>query len=99
MTPLAEPATVVLPSVIDLKAVTPLHQEVLALRGRALTIDASEVTRLGALGLQVLLSADATWKLDGNPFSIVKASDEFSGALQLFGASALNAADAEELRP
>jgi len=99
MSALAEPATVVLPSVIDLKAVNPLHQEVLALRGRPLNIDASEVTRLGALGLQVLLSAKATWMLDGAPFNIVQPSDDFSGALQLFGATDLNTADAEELRP
>jgi chemotaxis protein CheX len=100
----AETATVVLPSVIDLKAVAPLHQELLAARGRPLSLDASGVSRLGALGLQVLMSARATWAADGQPFAVSQPSEEFNGALQLFAAPDLNASDfnaavAEELRP
>jgi chemotaxis protein CheX len=95
----AEPATVTLPSVIDLKAVTPLHQEILGLRGRPISINAAEVTRLGGLGLQVLMSAKATWKQDGQPFEVIQPSEDFSGALQMFGAPDLSAADAKELRP
>jgi len=99
MSATAETAMVVLPSVIDLKAVTPLHQELLAARGRSVSIDASGVTRLGALGLQVLMSARNTWAEDGQPFAIVQPSEEFNGAMQLFAAPDFNAADAEEPRP
>ena len=95
----AESVTVTLPSVIDLKAVAPLHQELLGVRGRPVSVDASGVSRLGALGLQVLMSARATWEQDGQPFAIVQPSDEFSSALQLFAAPDFNAADAEEPRP
>ena len=92
-------ATVVLPSVIDLKAVAPLHQALLAARGRPLSVDASGVSRLGALGLQVLMSARATWAEDGQSFAVVQPSEEFNGALAQFAAPDLNAADAKELRP
>jgi chemotaxis protein CheX len=89
--------TVVLPSVLDLKAVGPLHQTFLSARGTPLDINAAEVTRLGGLGLQLLLSTRATWANDGLPFSVSAPSDDFNAALSLFGARDLTAADVKEL--
>lgn len=89
--------TVVLPSVLDLKAVGPLHQTLLSARGAPLEINAAEVTRLGGLGLQLLLSARATWANDGLPFRVNAPSDDFTAALALFGAQDLTVADAKEL--
>jgi two-component system, chemotaxis family, chemotaxis protein CheY len=43
----AEPAEVSLPPVLDLQAAEPLRAELMALRGRPLALDASQVTRLG----------------------------------------------------
>lgn len=106
-------ATLVLPSVLDLKSVGGLHADLLAVRGRPLTLDASQVSRLGGLGLQVLLAARSTWAADAQPFEVVNPSEDFTGALDLFGAPHLepvapepdsqtatdpNSVDARELR-
>jgi chemotaxis protein CheX len=82
-------ATLVLPSVLDLKSVGGLHADLLAVRGRPVTLDASQVSRLGGLGLQVLLAARTTWAEDAQPFAVVNPSEDFSGALGLFGAPGL----------
>jgi len=79
-------ATLMLPSVLDLKAVGGLHADLLAVRGRPLTLDASQVSRLGGLGLQVLLAARTTWAEDAQPFALINPSDDLAGALELFGA-------------
>ena len=46
--------TVVLPSVLDLKSVGPLHQTFLSARGTPIDVNAAEVTRLGGLGIDVI---------------------------------------------
>ena len=99
MSALAETSTVVLPSVLDLKAAAPLLQELLSHRGGPLAVNAREVTRVGGLGLQVLMAAKAAWKADEQSFDIVDPSEDFLNALQLFGAPELEAATLEEPRP
>ncbi|HJT42506.1 MAG TPA: STAS domain-containing protein [Rhizomicrobium sp.] len=76
----------ILPEVLDLRAAAPLSGDLLALRGRALYLDASGVKTVGALCLQVLLSARVTWQRDDLPFSVVTPSAAFSSAMGLFGA-------------
>ena len=80
------PAVLRLSQVLDLNAATPLANELLALRGQAVELDASDVERLGAQCLQVLLSARATWAADGAAFALVSPSSEFSSTLALLGA-------------
>ena len=75
----------VLPEVMDLKAASALTQDIIGFQGRALTLDASRVERIGGLCLQVLLSARLTWKVERLPFSVVNSSPAFSGSLALFG--------------
>ncbi|HUI19648.1 MAG TPA: STAS domain-containing protein [Methylocella sp.] len=77
-----------LPRILDLKAATPLAVEMLALRGRALDIDASRVERLGGQCLQVLLSAAKTWRTDEIPFALVNPSSDFSEGLERLGVCA-----------
>ena len=73
---------------LDLPAATPLVQAILAQRGHDLTIDAGQVTHLGALCVQVLACAARTWAADGKALRIPSRSADFDGALALFGLTA-----------
>jgi chemotaxis protein CheX len=84
-------ATLSLGESLDMNAASPLAQALKDSRGKALSLDASQVRRLGGQCLQVLLSAQATWAADGQPFEIVEASPEFTDGLALMGASQLAA--------
>lgn len=75
-----------LPEVLDMTAATPLAQSFLSHRGAALSVDASDVRRVGAQCLQVILAAAETWKADGKQLSLVKPSPEFLEGGQLLGA-------------
>ena len=88
MTGLAEGGAVRvrLPRSLDIASVEPLASALLALRGSAIDLDASEVERLGALGLQLLLSARLTWRTDKVAFSVVDPSAAFAGDAALLGA-------------
>ena len=81
-------AVVRLPEIIDVEAATQLAGDLLAHGGRPLTLDASDVQRLGGLGLQVLLSARKTWAEDGVALTLIDPSIAFADALELFGATA-----------
>jgi chemotaxis protein CheX len=78
-------ATVGLPSNLDLQAAEPLRAELMALRGRPVDLDASQVNRMGGLCLQVLLSARATWSADGLPLRLEQPSEAFTEQLAAFG--------------
>jgi chemotaxis protein CheX len=82
---------VVLAPVLDMNAAEPLKAELLAARGQAVTLDASNVDRLGGLCLQVLLSARKTWAADGVELTIAPRSEAFSEQWAAFGASDDNA--------
>lgn len=81
-----------LPAVLDAAAAPALVQELVALRGGALALEAAEVTRIGGLCLQALLSAKATWAADGQPFEIKNLSPEMTETLALCGADSLGKA-------
>jgi chemotaxis protein CheX len=88
MDPTTSPIAVVkLPRQLDLNAAAPLAQELSALRGREISLDASEVERVGAQCAQVLLSAQATWRVDGLGFGLAAASAEFDTTMALLGAA------------
>jgi chemotaxis protein CheX len=78
--------TLVLPEIIDVVTVGPLHKELCGLRGEDLQLDASNVQRVGGLGLQVLLSAAATWRTDGHRLDTTNASRAFTETVRLSGA-------------
>jgi chemotaxis protein CheX len=76
---------------LDLRAAGPLARDLLAVRGRAVTLQAGEVRRLGGLCLQVLLSADLSWARDGVELRIEAPSPAFCDAVRMFGATGLSA--------
>lgn len=78
-------AEVSLSPVLDLQAAEPLRAELLALRGRPLRIDASQVSRMGGLCLQVLLSARVSWAEDSLPIRVESPSESFLEQLAAFG--------------
>jgi chemotaxis protein CheX len=85
MSELATPAVVSLPPVLDLQAAEPLRAELMSLRGRPLSLDASQVSRLGGLCLQVLMSARKIWVEDGVSLMVDQPSSGFSEQLAAFG--------------
>jgi chemotaxis protein CheX len=80
-------ASVRLPQAMDIRSVGPLVKELLALRGRPIRLDASQVERLGGLGLQTLLSARLTWRADKVGFTVVDPSAAFTADCVQLGAA------------
>ena len=85
----ASPEPLKLSPVLDLTAATPLKAEFGRLRGRPVRVDAADVDRVGALCLQVLMSAHSTWAAEGVPFSLGETSQAFDEGLATLGASFL----------
>ena len=81
-------AILTLPAVLDLRAAAPLKAELLAVRGQETALDGSAVERLGGLCLQVLLSALATWRGDGQVLTFINVSEALASQWSAFGASA-----------
>ena len=77
--------SLVLPSVLDLKAAAPLAEACLAIRGSDIVVDASKVERLGGQCLQVLVSLSATWQADGCAIDLTEASEAFIDGLAALG--------------
>lgn len=82
-------AEVKLADTLDVRAAAPLKAELAAHRGQDVTLDASDVVRLGGLCLQVLLAAEAAWRAQGHQFRIVGASPAFLEGARLMAASSL----------
>jgi chemotaxis protein CheX len=83
--PLA-PVVVALDATLALNTCAALAEQLNAARGHPLQLDASGVQRLGAQGLQVLLSAERTWAADHVAFEITAPSENFLADWRLFGA-------------
>ncbi|MCB8874935.1 STAS domain-containing protein [Acidisoma silvae] len=62
-----------------------LHRQLLAARGHDLQVDATRLTRIGGLGLQLLLAAQSAWKADGRRFGVENLSQEAEAGLSLLG--------------
>jgi chemotaxis protein CheX len=88
---------ITLPAVLDLRAAEPLKTQLLAVRGQEATLDASAVERLGGLCLQVLLSALATWRADGQALTFINVSEALASQWSAFGASAADLAPQGQL--
>ena len=71
---------------LDIRAAAPLRDALLAHAGTPVTVDAAQVSRLGALCLQVLLAAKRDWTARGLEVSIQAPSSAFAETLRLFGA-------------
>jgi len=66
-----------LPDKLDTVGARALHESLLARVGTAVAIDAGSVERIGAVGVEVLVSGALQWAADGEAFRIVAASDAF----------------------
>ena len=78
-------ATITLPEELDIKAAAPLAAELSAARGTDLRLNLSQVERVGAQCLQVLLSAAATWSADGVELMLEEPSPAFVDAAATAG--------------
>lgn len=76
---------ITLPTELDIKAAGPLASQLLALRGRDVMLNASQIERVGAQCLQILLSAAATWTADASELTISEPSPAFTDAIEIAG--------------
>lgn len=77
--------SITLPTELDIKAAVPLAAQLLAARGRDVVLDASQIERVGAQCLQVLLSAAATWSADRARLTVQEPSPAFADAIRTAG--------------
>ena len=77
-----------LPARLDTANAAALYESISRQRGSSIELDGSGVSRAGALGLQVLISAHRCWQEDGLEFSVTKASEPLKSACQTLGIDA-----------
>lgn len=78
-------ATVSLPGKLDSRAAGTFAAALRDLRGADLVIDGRDCTLIGALGLQTLLVADATWRHDGRTLRLDGLPDGTAEQIKLMG--------------
>jgi len=79
--------TIELDSVLDIRAAGPLLEAFKAARKNAISVNAENVERIGALCAQVLVSAKQSWSEDECVFDIFNPSDPFRDDLETLGLS------------
>ena len=86
-----------LPQTLDVAAVRAVREDLLSRRGAAITIDASSVERIGALGIELLISAKRQWQQDDKPLQMVGMPDPVTAAFADLGldAATLDVRDTE----
>ena len=77
--------TLKLAACMDSLATEQFAAELAQQRGHSLTLDASSISFLGALALQLLLAAHRQWQEDGKSFQIVDPSPAFLEGVTLMG--------------
>ena len=83
---MSEPTPLVLAHSLDITAAAALVSDLRDRRGTPVSLDASNVRRVGGQCLQVLLSAQATWAADSQAFQVIDPSPEFAEGVALMGA-------------
>lgn len=78
-------SAVMLPECLDSAAASAVKDMLLARRGSPLVVDASQVRRVGAQSLQVLIAAARTWQADGQSYRLTNSSAELLDTLTLIG--------------
>ncbi|MBU6448223.1 MAG: STAS domain-containing protein [Rhodospirillales bacterium] len=79
--------TIKLPPVLDIVAAPGLLESFLQLRGNQLSVEASQVQRLGAQCLQIFLAARTAWAEDNITIQFQNPSEDFVESLELLGTS------------
>lgn len=77
--------TLKLAAVLDLNEAADLRGKLMSMRGNPLEIDASNVERVGAQCMQVLMAGAKAWEEDKLSFGYAKASEAFLKTVQLIG--------------
>jgi chemotaxis protein CheX len=77
--------TLDLPEALDAAAAPSLADSLRGARGKPLALSAATVRKLGGQCVQVMLSAAASWRADGQSLSLIEPSREFVEALRLMG--------------
>jgi chemotaxis protein CheX len=77
--------TLLLPAELDHVAAASLFEILSSLNGADIIVDGSQVERIGAQCLQILLAAAASWKTDGTVLEFANPSLEFIAGLELLG--------------
>ena len=70
---------------LDFGAVSALKADILGQAGNDLEVDASNVTHMGTLCLQVLIAASNDWISAGHKFNLTSPSDACATQLNLHG--------------
>ena len=78
-------ASVRLPGKLDSRAAGDFAAELRGHRGSDLVIDGRACTLIGALGLQTLMVAEATWRHDGRRFTLEGLPEEPAAMIALMG--------------
>ena len=89
MNPSDPPSIIVLPERLDGAAAEAIYNELCAMSGAPVKIDASEVSIVGAHGAQLLLAAKKYWAEEGFEFSIEAGSAHFVEGLSNCGLESL----------
>lgn len=76
-----------LPPVLDIVAAPGVLENFLQLRGSQVSVEASQVVRLGAQCLQIFLAAHAAWAEDNITLEYQDPSEDFIESLELLGAT------------
>lgn len=74
-----------LPDCLDSSAAASIKDMLLARRGSAIVVDASQVRRVGVQSLQVLIAAARTWQADEQSYRVTGASAELLETVALIG--------------
>ena len=74
---------------LDVAAVRAVQKDLLDRRGTATTIDVSDVERIGALGIELLIAAHRQWRQDGQDLQIAGVSATVTDAFGDLGLDAV----------
>jgi chemotaxis protein CheX len=77
-----------LPQTLDVAAVRAVRENLMGRRGTPTTLDVSDVERIGALGIELLVAARRQWLADGSSIQIVGLSDTVRDAFADIGLDA-----------
>jgi chemotaxis protein CheX len=77
-----------LPQTLDVAAVRAVREDLLARRGTATTMDASDIERIGALGVELLIAAQRQWQKDDSVLQLVGLSEAVTDAFTDLGLDA-----------
>lgn len=69
-----------LPQTLDVAAVRAVQKDLLDRRGKATTVDASDVERIGGLGVELLIAAQRLWEEDAVALQFTGVPDAMKGA-------------------